>query len=504
MEIVIYAKNAGIVLATASTLAYVSGYLALRARAFALGTDPVFTLVDEGYVFAGVRFVFISLIVLLLLSPIILAVRSGAPWLYERIPNSFLSTGQWLLLVLLAMGTLFILVKILSVSGVLLQQQNSGPNSSLEAAVMGGPLAIVLMFAVVLLATLSVLWLKMRVSAANDPFAWVLGIVVAIQIFLLPISYGALYADRKVRVLGAKPAVVQGLKEPLGIVDRTSEHVTLLGLDENDRRGLVTIKLDDINGVPVKKITSLKEFVEIELASGQRKGGSTLSEKPRTETTTSSTEADVNKGFFELLVDYLQVTFEAIGSLGDSVVDYGQIWSVELDASGKPSKPRQIGTTSNLAWPVLGPKGQTIYAIQQDRIVQLSDDGKMVEVVNDQKQWTKLFGVTENGAVLGMVYEDGESKLAMLHANGAITLSPTPQSDEEQKRKSVLMQEGRSYSGNRSLYVERSKRGGRGYDVFFNTGGQVINLSDCGDDRCGQPSISPDFRRVLYVLTSRY
>jgi hypothetical protein len=504
MEIVAYAKNVGAVLATVSTLAYVSGYLALRARAFTLGTDPAFTLVDEGYVFAGFRFVFVSLIILLLLSPIILAVCSGALWLYEHIPESFLNIGQWLLLVLLALVTLFFTVKVFSVNGVLLQQKFSGPNSPLQEAVMGGTLAIVLIFAVMLLTALSILWLKMRLSTANDAFTWVLGIVVAIQIFLLPIFHGALYADRKVRVLGATPAVVQGLMGPLGIVDRTSEHVALLGMDENNQRRLVTIKLDELNGIPVKKIVSLKEFVVTELASGEGKKELTMSEKAHSENTPAPTKTEDDKGFFEVLINNLQVTFEAIGSLGESVVDYGQIWSVVLDASGKPSKPSQIGTVTNLAWPVLGLKGKTIYAIQQDRIVQLSDDGQMVKVLDNQKQWIKLFGVTEIGAVLGMLYEDGESRLAILRTDGVIMLSPTPQSEEEQKHKLALMQESRSYSGNRSLYVERSKRGGRGFDVFYNTGDQVINLSDCGDDSCGQASLSRDFRRVLYVRKPRY
>lgn len=504
MDIISYLKNVGGVLATVSTIAYISGYLALRARALTLGTDPALTLVYEGYVFAGFRLVFISLIILLLLSPIILAVRSGALWMYERVPSALLSTAQWSLLILLALCTLYITFKILSVNSVLLQQKNNGSNSLIEEAVMGGQIAIVLMFAVLFLTALSVLWLKMHLSAVNNSFTWVLGIVVAIQLFLLPIFYGSLYADRKVRVLAATPEAVKGLKEPLGIVDRTSDHVTLLGLDKNDERRLVTIKLDDLNGIPVKNIVSLKKFVKNDLAHAGGKGGATMPEKTGQENIKSNNKVDVDKGFFKQLIGYLHVTFENIGSLGDSVVAYGQIWSVEFDTSGKPAKPRKISAASNLAWPVLDPKGQTIYAIQQDRIVQLGDDGQSITEMDKQKQWIKLFGVTEHGDVLGMIYEDDKSKLATLHADGKITLSPAPQSDEERKRKSILEQENRAYAGNRSLYVERSTRGGRGFDVFFKTGEVVVNLSDCGDDRCGHPSLSPDFRRVLYVRKSRY
>ena len=66
MDIIAHSKNIGTVLGTASVLAYVSGYLALRARAHALGTDPGFKLVDEAYVFAGFRFVFITFMVFLI------------------------------------------------------------------------------------------------------------------------------------------------------------------------------------------------------------------------------------------------------------------------------------------------------------------------------------------------------------------------------------------------------------------------------------------------------
>ncbi len=504
MDIVTYAKNIGVFLATTSTLAYISGYLALRARAFALGTDPAFTLVDEGYVVAGVRFVFVTLIILLLLSPVTLAIRSAASWLYAQLPNSLLNTSQWLLLGFLALGTLFLTVKILSVNGVLLQQRNSGPSSFVQEAVMGSAGGVVLIFTVTLLAMLSILWLKMHLSTTNTLFAWVLGIVVAIQILLLPMFHGALYADRMVRVLGTSPKAVQNLKQPFGIVDRTSAHVTLLGLDAKNQRNLVTIKLDDLNGVPIKKIVSLKDFVTKELVNIEVTGELAMSEKTSSESTQSSTEAENNKGFFKLLINSLQVTFEAIGSLGESVVDYGQIWAVELDDTGKPSEPRRIGKASNLSWPILDPKDQTIYALQQDQIVQLSDDGQIFKVIDNQKQWTKLLGVTEQGVILGMVYDNDESRQALLNADGSITVSSSPQSDEEQKRKLALMQESRSYSGNRSLYVERSTRGGRGFDVFFNIEGLAINLSNCGDDRCGQPSLSPDNKRVLYVRKSRY
>lgn len=125
MDVMTMLKNIGGALATVTTVVYVSGYLSLRARAFTLGTDPHFSLAYEGYVFAGFRFLYVSLIILLIVSPAILAARFGAGWLKQRLSVPQLDAGQWLLLVLLSACTLVITYKVLSVQDVLLQEKGS-------------------------------------------------------------------------------------------------------------------------------------------------------------------------------------------------------------------------------------------------------------------------------------------------------------------------------------------------------------------------------------------
>ena len=71
-DLVENAKNVGIVLTSASAASYAAGYLALRSRAHALGTDPGFTLLDQAYVFAGFRFALITLVALLAISPLLI------------------------------------------------------------------------------------------------------------------------------------------------------------------------------------------------------------------------------------------------------------------------------------------------------------------------------------------------------------------------------------------------------------------------------------------------
>lgn len=521
MDIVTNLKNIAGVLGTVSTLAYVSGYLVLRSRAHALGTDPAFKLVDEAYVFAGFRFIFITLTVLLLLVPIVLLTRLALSWIAGRIHTNLMNAGQWLVLGLVAVATIATF-KLLSVNSILLRQYNANTlNSVLQEAIIGGRPAIrlLLTFLPVLLATLSVLWLrKASLSNADDPFVLVLIIVISLQIVMLPICHGALFADRKVRVLATIPDSVKDLSAPVGIVDRTSAHYTILGLDNDGNRQLATIKLDDLNGIPVNKIVSLSDFLRDDLAasSSSQVGVTTDFEvKPKKRKPSANTEviktkseqankSNVNKNFLVELADHLQLTFEAIGSLSESAVDNGQVWAVEFDASGTPSEPRRIGSFYNLAWPVVSPDGSTIYALQQGQVVALEKDGESSTAINSKSNWVKLLGVAKDGSILGFVHKDTESRPAMIMAGGNIWIDQSPLSDDERTQLSRLLQEARTYTGDRSLFVERSERGRRGFDVYMRSEDKVINLSDCGDDRCGQPSLSADFRLALFIRKPRY
>ncbi|KPA19291.1 membrane protein [Candidatus Magnetomorum sp. HK-1] len=504
-------KNIGTILATASTIAYITGYLVLRSRAHVLGTDPVFTLVDEAYVFSGVRFLFITLIVLLISSPIIFGIRWGVLSLLNYIPTKLNNTIQWGVLLIVGIASLMTF-KIFSVNSILLQQNLNTPGSLIKEAIMGEQpiISLLLTFSLVILATLCVLWLKERL-VSKDLFVWVLCTVVFIQIFMLPIYHGGLFADRKVRVLAACPESIKGLMSPVGIIDHTSAHYTLLGCDSSSNRQIATIKQEDINGIPIKKIVSLNKFIKDDLPSGDRakKKGTydymkTNEKQKLSVSQEKSAEPDDSscKGFFKTLVEYLHVTFEAIGSLGDSVVDKGQLWQVEIDSSGTPSKPRQIDAFRNLSWPVAGTDNSTFYALQQGQIIRIGKDSK-IEIINCKYRWVKLLGVAKDGSILGFIHDETEIRSAIMSKSGNVQVSSLPLSNEEQKWTSRLLQENRSYAGGRNLIIERSERGGRGFDIIMESNGKFFNVSDCGDDRCGQASLSPDFKLLLFIKQPR-
>jgi len=511
-------KNTATILATITTVIYVSGYLALRARAHALGTDPAFTLLDEGYVFAGFRFIFITLIVLLLLAPAILFVIWLLTWLVSKMTPEFLNITKWIVLILLAILTISFL-KILSVNGLLLHQSVSGNSySPLQEAVLGDQpfLRLALTLLTVFVTVLSFIWLiKVRLEDDLNHFAWLLSIIVFIQLCILPIYHGALFADHKVRVLASIPTILKDINAPIGIVDRTSSHVAILGRGSNNQYLLATIKLDDLNGIPVKKIINLNEFIKNDLAENKYTlsgaNNDTIQHKDSLESNMSvdinndkRQQSEIKKGFFSSILNFLNMTFEAFGSLSDDSGEIGQIWLVELNTSGTVIGSKRIGNLNNLSWPVMGPDNSTICALQDGKVIKLNKDGQPLDTIKNEYNWVKLFGVTEDFSILGMISDGSETKPAILSKDGKQFLINSPFLEDEKVRISILLQGTRSYIGDRKLFVERSERGGRGFDVFLKWREKVINVSDCGDDRCRQPSFSPDFKFVLFIKQPRY
>jgi hypothetical protein len=137
-------------------------------------------------------------------------------------------------------------------------------------------------------------------------------------------------------------------------------------------------------------------------------------------------------------------------------------------------------------------------------VVRLDRDGAVVAVLAEGGGWRKLLGQEVDGSVLGLVRQDGETRPAEIASDGTVWVGPAPVTDEEKRALARLMQDARAYSGGETLTVDRSQRGGRGFDVFLRAAGTTHNLSDCGDDVCQQASLASDRRRALFVRMPRF
>lgn len=214
--------------------------------------------------------------------------------------------------------------------------------------------------------------------------------------------------------------------------------------------------------------------------------------------------SEVEQSFWGVLVDHLKATLESIGSLNEGKVVRGRVWIAEVDGVTSRGSARQVGTLEDLSWPVLGPDGQTVYALQGRQLVRLSEEGATVARIGHEADWLKLLGVGADGTVVGFVAGGPFGRPAAMSPGGDLSVAPPPDNATDRKRHAALLPESRTFQDGRSLVVRPSERGGRGIDVFIERDGQqATNLSDCGDDYCGQPSLAADGRHVLWVRSPR-
>ncbi len=252
-------KNAAVVLTSLSGAAYACGYLAVRARARALGADPGFALVDQAYVFAGFRFVVVLLIALLISVPALLLLRwlAGRALLLGAGPLFALETGGAIVAGAL---TIWVYLATTRVSGVLLL-----PSSDWAAeAVLGrNSYGFLLVLGATAAAAALLLWSRAHLLRAGglDPLGAALALISALLIVLLPVEHGVFHADRTARRLDGDLQGAGGLAPPIWVIDRAADRVTLFGRGADGHPRLVTLKAEQLDGVAVGSVGSLSDAV---------------------------------------------------------------------------------------------------------------------------------------------------------------------------------------------------------------------------------------------------
>jgi hypothetical protein len=189
----------------------------------------------------------------------------------------------------------------------------------------------------------------------------------------------------------------------------------------------------------------------------------------------------------------INMLFKAAGSLASGATN-GAVWRLDL-ASGNRQR---IGTGDTLSWPVAATGTSPVFALHGRQLVRLGTDGTETPAGNDTA-WRKLLGVLPDGSVLGFVAGEPRARPALLSPDGSVQVLPPPESDEDRQRESFALQEERDYADGTRLRIRRSERGGQGFDIFLIKDGTQRNLTDCGNARCGQPSLSADGTALLYI-----
>jgi hypothetical protein len=192
-------------------------------------------------------------------------------------------------------------------------------------------------------------------------------------------------------------------------------------------------------------------------------------------------------------LDQINMLFNRAGSLASGATR-GAVWRVDLAAG----KRQRIGTTDTLSWPVAATADGPVFALHGHQLVRLAVDG-MEAPIGDDGAWRKLLGALPDGRVFGFVVSEPRARPALLSPDHAIHIVPAPEGDEERQREAFALQEERDYADGTRLVVRRSERGGEGFDVYVVKGNIQRNMTDCGNDRCGQPSLTSDGLAMLYI-----
>jgi hypothetical protein len=254
------AKNAGVVLTALSGAAYACGYLVVRARARALGTDPGFVLVDQAYVFAGFRFVLMLLFALLVISPLVLSLR----WvgrIAALLPPGPFSAVEVIGVLFAAIATIWAYVATIGVNGVLLAPSGGWLT---DAALERNNYGVLMILATTALGAAIALWFVEHFARMGglDPLGAVLFLIGLMLFILLPTQHGVFHADRSARQLDRIPEGITDLVLPIWQVDRgAADRVVLYGRTAAGGGRLVTIKAEKLDGVGVTGIDTLATAV---------------------------------------------------------------------------------------------------------------------------------------------------------------------------------------------------------------------------------------------------
>ena len=190
--------------------------------------------------------------------------------------------------------------------------------------------------------------------------------------------------------------------------------------------------------------------------------------------------------------------FSDIGSLASGPAA-GEVWQFDK----RTGQRRRIGATADLSWPAPSPDGSAVYALRGRQVVRIAISDGQETPVGAPADWRKLLGVLPDGMIIGLIDDDPFPRPALLDQDGKRTDLPPPATNEERKQIGVLLQEARDYADGARLEVRDSERGGRGRDVFLIEGASKRNLTDCGDELCGQPARSMDGVMFFYIRGAR-
>ena len=186
----------------------------------------------------------------------------------------------------------------------------------------------------------------------------------------------------------------------------------------------------------------------------------------------------------------------------------GNIWVATTDTSAAKALTTDGGYTS----PIISPDGR-VYALRGGAVVRLPQETGAGVAVHQVRGALKLVGFdvkNPDDLVVLLEVSGAASPLGVLSlTSGRVTPLPYDAASEEQRRMVARIRSDERQYGTTGVYTNAESRRGpsrslRWTDVYVRKGAAAArNVSKCDGASCGQPALSPDGRRVVFVKSAR-
>jgi hypothetical protein len=222
---------------------------------------------DQAYVFAGFRFALITLLALLVISPLLI-IANKATVLVRRLAHPrHLEIFDRFGAVALAILTLSSF-RTLLVEAVLLDNDSvhhTMLQSILISGILGsGSTGVFVILSATGMTAITVIWLRGRYArtAGRDALTMVLVVIAALQFVLLPMQYGIFFADRTARELEHPPEGVVDVAPSVWLLDRGPDRASLLARRPGGGLALITVKAEKLDGIAVIRMKPIGDIVK--------------------------------------------------------------------------------------------------------------------------------------------------------------------------------------------------------------------------------------------------
>jgi hypothetical protein len=214
----------------------------------------------------------------------------------------------------------------------------------------------------------------------------------------------------------------------------------------------------------------------------------------------SSAHAD---DFFDRIMRVLGISATPSQMRGERNVSAGQVWIADLERGALTA----LTTDSGYRWPVYELSGEAVVALKGDSLVRIPARKGEVEVLHKIPDVEKLVGFDrEDPDKLLVILDKDTAPLAFLSLKTG-SLTPLPYDSNSKDHRRILSHvkgEERVYKTARVYVKTESKQGMEGGlewgEVYLQQGEATPRNVSKGDGvNCGQPSLSPDGKAVVYI-----